>query len=81
MPIIEGQALGKAVVTSNISPMKEIANDTCVLVDPFSVDSIKNGIIEAINNHSKYEELGKINVKRFSLDRKVEEYYNLYKKL
>lgn len=81
MPIIEGQAVGKAVVTSNISPMKEIANDSCVLVDPFNVASIKNGIIEAINNHSKYEELGKINVKRFSLDRKVEEYYNLYQKL
>ena len=81
MPIIEGQAMGKAIVTSNISPMKEIANDSCSLVNPLDVKSIKKGILDAIKNHSKYEELGKINVKRFYLDAKVDEYFNLYQKL
>lgn len=81
MPIIEGQAVGKVILTSNISPMKEVADGSCVLVDPFDVDSIHNGFIEAINNHEKYEMLGKKNVKRFSLKNVVNEYYELYKTL
>lgn len=81
MPIIEGQAAGKSVVTSNVSPMKEIANNSCQLVNPFSINSIKMGILNAIKNHHKYEELGKLNSQKFSLDNKVEEYFTIYKEL
>lgn len=81
MPIIEGQASGKVVVTSDISPMKEIANGSCVLVNPFSVSSIKDGILNAIKNYSYYQKLGIENVKRFSVDEKVEEYFKIYKTL
>lgn len=81
MPIIEGQAIGKVVVTSNISPMNEIANGSCPLVNPFDVKSIEKGILDAIKNHEKYKKLGKINAKRFSLESKSKEYFNLYKEL
>ena len=37
MPIIEAQALGRIVITSNISPMKEIAGDGAVIVDPYDI--------------------------------------------
>lgn len=40
MPIIEGQAIGRVVVTSNIPPMIDIAGDGAAIVDPYSVDSI-----------------------------------------
>lgn len=79
MPIIEGQASGKVIVTSNISPMKEIARDSCCLVDPLDINEIRKGFMEAINNYKKYKKLSIENVKRFSLDIKVEKYFNVYK--
>ena len=81
MPIIEGQAAGKAVVTSNFPPMSDVAAGSCVLVDPHSVDSIRKGIIEAIKNHEKYELLGQENVKRYSVKVKAAEYFSVYKEV
>lgn len=78
MPIIEGQASGKAVLTSNLSPMIEIAGGSCPLCDPFDVQSIKNGINELICNHKKYEELGIRNAERFSVDIIAKEYLKIY---
>ena len=43
MPIIEGQAVGRVVFTSDLEPMKEIAGDAALLVDPYSIESIRNG--------------------------------------
>ena len=40
MPIIEGQSVGRVVVTSNLSPMKEIAGNSAILVDPKNIESI-----------------------------------------
>lgn len=78
MPIIEGQAAGKAVVTSNVSPMKEIAAGSCSLVDPTDVKSIRTGILEAIFNHKKYESLGALNVKKYTVENKAKEYFKIY---
>ena len=58
MPIIEGQATGRVVVTSNLSPMKDVAGGTAVLVNPNDVESIKNGYREAINNNELYVNKG-----------------------
>lgn len=41
MPIIEGQTVGRVVVTSNLSPMKEVAGNGAFLVNPLSVDEIR----------------------------------------
>ncbi len=41
MPIIEGNAIGRPVITSNISSMPEIAGDAACLVDPFEPESIR----------------------------------------
>ncbi len=79
MPIIEGQASGKVVVSSNISPMKEIAGISCPLVNPYDIDSIRMGIMDAINNYPKYKKLGNENVKNFSVDKITKEYYEIYR--
>ncbi|EIF6168329.1 glycosyltransferase [Clostridium perfringens] len=81
MPIIEGQAMGKVVVTSNISPMKEIANETCPVVNPYEIHSIQNGFIEAIKKYDYYQKLASYNAKRFFLQDKVNEYFDIYKQL
>lgn len=44
LPVIEGFQSGRPVITSEISPMKDIAQNAAMLVDPTSVDSIRNAI-------------------------------------
>ena len=44
LPIIEANAIGRVVVTSNISSMPEVADGAACLVDPFQVSSIRSGI-------------------------------------
>ena len=78
MPIIEGQAIGRVVVTSNISPMKEVAGDGAILVDHMDMTSIHNGYIEAINNSHHYIQRGLENVKRFEISKIVRKYLDLY---
>ena len=81
MPIIEGQATGRVVVTSNLSPMKDVAGGASILVNPRDVLSIRKGYIEAINNGDKYVEKGLENVKRFSVSSITIQYFNLIKEL
>lgn len=84
MPIIEGQAIGRVVLTSNISPMKEIGNDSVKLVNPESVESIKLGFLELINNKKYRESLiskGLNNVKKHSLEKVVRQYNNIYNQI
>ena len=50
MPVIEGQASGRAVVTSDIEPMRSIAGDGAVLVDPTDIHSIRRGFESVIND-------------------------------
>lgn len=44
MPIVEAFSLGTPVITSNLDPMKEIAGGAAYLVDPYSQESIGEGI-------------------------------------
>ena len=83
VPVIEAQATGRVVVTSNIEPMKSIAMDSAHLVDPWNVESIRNGIIEIINNDNYRDSLiekGLNNVKRFQVEIIAEQYKKIYQK-
>lgn len=81
MPIIEGQAIGRPVLTSKISPMKDIAGDAAIIVDPTSPESIRNGYekikVEAENLIKK----GLENAKRFALASITAQYFDIYKKV
>ncbi|MDQ6755976.1 MAG: glycosyltransferase [Bacteroidota bacterium] len=84
MPIIEANSVERAVITSNISSMPEVAADAACLVDPYNVSEIKNGIKKIINNASYREALilkGKENKKRFDADTIANQYYDIYKKM
>ena len=50
LPIIEGNKAGRVVVTSNIAPMTEIAANAACLVDPYSVASIRDGVLKVIED-------------------------------
>lgn len=78
MPIIEGQAIGRPVLTSNLAPMDDVAGGAAVLVNPADVDSIRNGYLEVMRNWNRLVEKGQNNIKRFSLEVITKQYYQLY---
>jgi glycosyltransferase involved in cell wall biosynthesis len=50
LPVIEGFKAGRAVLTSEISPLKELSDGAAWLVDPFSVESIRNVLDRIISD-------------------------------
>ena len=84
LPIIEAQAAGRVVITSNLASMPEVAGEGALLVNPFEVDEIHNGILEIINNDRLRNQLidaGFENVKRFQPEQIAKQYLDLYKTL
>jgi glycosyltransferase involved in cell wall biosynthesis len=84
LPIIEAQKAGRAVLTSNQSPMKEVAGNGACLVDPMEVQSIREGIEKIIQNNDYREDLikkGFENVKRFESEAIAAQYLRLYKEI
>ena len=84
MPIIEANATGRVVVTSNLPPMTEVGGQAAFYVNPFDVDDIKQTIIKVIDDEESRNEhiaLGLENTKRFSLCNIVAQYKKIYKSL
>lgn len=85
MPIIEAQAVGRPVITSNLSAMPEIAGkDAAYFVNPFQVEDIRNAILRLIEDTSKSNylvEKGYENIQRFSLKEIASKYKNIYQNL
>lgn len=82
MPIIEGNKVGRPVITSNIEPMIEIAGDSAILVNPYDTDSIRNGFMQIISDGKFRTEIvnrGYENVRRFDPDIITQQYKELYK--
>lgn len=82
MPIIEAQATGRIVVTSDLNPMKTVAGKAAILVDPKNVASIRKGFIEAIRNpQAILIEKGIKNAEKYSIESIGADYYQLYNKM
>ncbi|HVE58491.1 MAG TPA: glycosyltransferase, partial [Pyrinomonadaceae bacterium] len=84
LPIIEGQAMQTPVITSNISPMKEVSGGAAFLANPQEVSSMKEGILKIINDDEFRETIiknGLDNVKRFEPDFIAGQYEELYKEI
>lgn len=81
MPILEGQAVGRPVLTSRVSSMPEVAGNSAFLVDPFDVQSIRNGIEQLLASESLRNHLvakGFDNIKRFDGDAIANQYNDIY---
>lgn len=84
VPIIEANAIGRAVITGNIAAMPEIASNAACIVDPFDIKEIRRGLDEIIQNDVYRNELienGLNNIKRFELEHIANQYLDLYKKV
>lgn len=81
LPILEAQATGRPVLTSGLSPMKEVAGDGACVVDPFDIDAIRKGLLAVLNDEGYRRKLiaaGYENVRRYKLEKIAEEYAALY---
>ena len=84
MPIVEAQAVERPVVTSNCSSMPEVAGAGACLVDPYNIDSIRQGFERVINDTAFRESLikhGRANRQRFDRVEVARRYLELYDKL
>ena len=84
MPILEANMVGIPVLASNIDVLHEVANNAAYFVNPYSIDDIRHGIIELLDNNKLRADLianGKVNIKRFSPQNIAEQYKSLYKQL
>ncbi|SHF73244.1 glycosyltransferase family 4 protein [Flavisolibacter ginsengisoli] len=84
MPILEAQAIGRVVITSNISSMPEVAGNGALFVDPYNIDCIREGISKLIEDDTLRDVLinnGLENIKRFELKRIASMYHRLYQEV
>lgn len=81
MPIIEGQSIGRPVLTSNLSPMNEIAGTGAVLVDPTDVNDIRNGFLTLLNNVEKICRDAVENSRRFQVDIITKQFFEVYQRI
>jgi glycosyltransferase involved in cell wall biosynthesis len=84
LPILEAQAMCVPLITSNVSPMKEIAGNGALLVDPLSHKEIGDAIQLLISDSEARTALvknGMINVQRFSPERIAARFREVYEEV
>ena len=81
LPIVEAQAIGLAVMTSNIEPMADVAGEGALLVDPHSVHAIRAGLEQLLGSPDLLRRLivlGNSNAKRFDSLSTASQYAMIY---
>jgi glycosyltransferase involved in cell wall biosynthesis len=58
LPVLEAMAQGAPVVTSRGTSTEEVADGAAVLVDPFDVDDIARGVVEALERREELSVAG-----------------------
>lgn len=81
IPILEGMACGKPVITSNTSSMPEIAGEAAFIIDPFSPEQITSAIVKLLADPELCAELSDRGIQRaafFSWENMARKVLNLY---
>ena len=85
LPLLEAMSAGVPVLTSNISCLPEIAGPAAILVDPYSVDAIADGLRQALclspEQRATKKEQGQAWATRFSWQAAAAAYLELYGEL
>lgn len=84
IPITEAMYCDVPVITSNVTAMPEIAGEAALLVDPFSIQSISDGMQaiwkdETLRNN--LVEKGKLQRQKFSWDKTASHLWNSVEKV
>lgn len=83
IPIVEAMYCDVPVITSNTTSMPEVAGDAALLVDPFSVESIKNGMLRIYKDEELRNTLiekGRRQREKFSWDKTAEKLWGCMEK-
>lgn len=84
LPILEAFASQTPVLTSNCTSMPEVAGGSALLADPLDIESIRDGLLELLNNQTKLQDLktsGFQRAKQFSWDRVASDTQKVYQSL
>jgi glycosyltransferase involved in cell wall biosynthesis len=84
LPPLEAMASGTPVVTSNVSSLPEVAGEAAVLVDPYDVDSITEGLRRVLSDPALAADLrrkGQDRAREFSWERSVARTRQLYQEI
>ena len=83
LPILEAQASGRPLITSDLSPMCDVAGEGALLADPHDEESIRRQVESVLRGNVREElvQLGLQNVKRYSACEIAGCYLDLYKML
>jgi glycosyltransferase involved in cell wall biosynthesis len=75
LPPLEAMACGTPVVTSNVSSLPEVVGDAAILVDPYSVEDIADGLRRVLDDDALRADLsarGRLRAQHFSWERSAQ---------
>jgi glycosyltransferase involved in cell wall biosynthesis len=81
LPPLEAMACGTPVVTSRLSSLPEVVGDAAVLVDPYSVEDIADGLRRVLDDEAlrtSLKERGRVRADQFHWDRSVRAIHAAY---
>jgi glycosyltransferase involved in cell wall biosynthesis len=78
-PILEAQACGCLVITSNRAPMTEVAGTGAILIDPADVAGATETIAANIGDADTVKKAAQENLKHFTMDEVMNRYSDAYK--
>lgn len=84
LPIIEANAVGRPVVTSNVEPMKSVAGEAAMTVEPNNPKELRRAFCKLMEDDSERERLilnGYLNAKKFHPATIAREYITVYKEV
>lgn len=81
LPVLEAMAQGTAVVTSLGTSTEEVAGDAAVLVDPFDVDSIADGVLQALEEAPTWGARGAARAAEMTWDATAERTLAVYREV
>lgn len=80
--ILEAFASGTPVITSNVSSLPEVTGDAGILINPYSIDEIKEALLRILNEDGLAEKLSEAGVSRakeFGWDKMAAKTLEIYK--
>ncbi|HET8637405.1 MAG TPA: glycosyltransferase family 1 protein [Acidobacteriaceae bacterium] len=80
-PILEAQACGCPVITSNRSPMMDIAGNAAILIDPENAARAAAAIASRMGDLNALREAGLANVRAYSPEKMVNRWCDIYREL
>ena len=84
IPVLEAMACGTPVVASNVCSLPEVVKDNGILVNPYDVEDIANGIYKVLKDNNLRQKLikkGLCYVKDFSWEKSAQKHIEVYEKV